>query len=272
VVNILNRLSILIGILIIFVPCTLTAFNLQMEDSFDIPGLANDIVVLDFSVENENGYLEIAATDCSNIVIYSADTDEVVFSTAIDPAYSITHILFDDVNRDSIPDIIIGTESRYFSYQTCTTLVQLYDGASNYLSIDSNIYVTPISPSFAFHPSLRMFYSTDWNGDGYNDLLISLDSLLIANTMYSFYEKIEGRTYCYYSFPDSLMEMKFDHALISKPILAPDILSPFVLIATCHSGYYTDLGDDIFEKNIHGMIINLDGEISSLALLNQVDF
>ncbi len=273
--NNFNFPSMLFVLSLILFPFSISAFNLQVEESYDIPGLTDPIVALDFNTGNDNGNLRIAATDGSNIVVYSTNTDELIFSTTIDPNYNITHIIFDDVNRDHVPDIVVGAETRcYYEDFICSTMVQIYDGAVNFQSVDYNIYTSHTSLLSSIHTDLRMLESLDWDRDGYNELLISVDSLLVAYyPVYgNIFEEIVGKTYFYNSFPDSLLDLDLNKYLISKPIQLPFNMGSNTMIATRHRGYYTDIGDDVKDIEHTGVLINNAGLISELASKAQPDF
>ena len=189
------------------------------ELSFTIPGLTGPIEQFYFNDINNDNIPEVLVTDGEILILYSISLDSILFSDSIPPTiapYILSEnykILFDDVNRDSMPDILFARYSQiqdtipYFS-TTYSVDLNFYDASTNYENLSIiNLYTDTLqSINFIIESSgLSILRSFDINKDGYNELLVSFESFY--EQLWGFtLEAVEtnGKSINYYSFPDSI--------------------------------------------------------------------
>ena len=190
------------------------------ELSFSIPGLTNAVEQFAFNDIDNDNIPEVLATDGSILVLYSIAKDSILFTDTI-PARTDTleivinyRILFDDINRDSIPDILYAryfSDSEYFGLYPIKAHCEIifFDG-SNYnnsqiIDLDPLVSDQTTVGSDGWQGNLYL-KSIDINGDYYNELVISfktIDSYFDYLYTYS-YVNTDGINILYNSFPDSL--------------------------------------------------------------------
>ncbi len=182
------------------------SIDLIEEVSFTVRGLSGQIEQIKFNDIDGDGFPEVLASDGQDIVLYSVTGDSVVFAVPLDTAYLARPINFrielGDVNRDSIGDVVVGYcgfDSWLFDHDHRFIA---YDGASQFQQADS-----VFARSYGYHmwgpsyvPGITAFQALDFDGDGYNELLVSFDS----SQGWSDAQLTVGSTHLYHAFPDSL--------------------------------------------------------------------
>ncbi len=185
---------------------TEASIELVEEANFTVRGLSEQIEQIKFNDIDGDGFPEVLASDGQDIVLYSVTGDSVVFAIPIDTAYLARPINYrielGDVNRDSVVDVVVGYcgfDSWMFHHDHRFIA---YDGASQFLQADS-----VFAQSYGYHmwgpsfvPGITAFQALDFDGDGYNELLISYDSSMGVGD----YQGTVGSTHLYHAFPDSL--------------------------------------------------------------------
>ncbi|NOY88679.1 MAG: hypothetical protein GXO93_04705, partial [FCB group bacterium] len=219
-------------------PILSATISFSLQGDFVIPGLSKTIEQMQFNYQRGVNQPEVLASDGENIVLYSPAFDSIVFSASLENNYFSYQILFADINRDSVPDILIGY---YFDRQTYQgdTVCQLifYDGARHYQKTDSlffeNVHTSSLFLNSPFQfVSLKAF---DTDSDGYNELFFSYDQQHLWEFNGTSSLATMGKTILYRSFPDA--------EIWQKPILFNNINFLFngsdtnYLIATCYENF-----------------------------------
>jgi len=239
-----KRIVVFTGLILVIFSSQITAtVDLNLEHTFTLP-MAGEI---DFNDLENDGSCEVLIVHDSSIVLYSPLLDQTLFSTTIDSAYTyyIDKSLFEDVNHDLIPDILILLIFNY--YNPVYYKVIMYDGASNFQNMATVMHTAPLSFGLIYQ-QLRTFDVMDWNNDGYNNLIISLDSITEISGSDSM--KISGYTFTYFSFPDSIINTKYDTMSLSNILEIPASFNLGTFAATRHLGTWTgDIGEPPFYEN-----------------------
>ncbi len=143
-----------------------------------ISGLAGPIEQVKFNDINGDGTIEALVSDGAKVALYSLYDETIVFQSTIDAGAFSYCILFDDVNRDHMPDILIGTYFENGCFQRDTVCrVEVYDGASGYTGADTLYFEAEIDFENGLQSPSSFVYleSFDISGDGYNELFLSFD-------------------------------------------------------------------------------------------------
>ncbi len=182
---------VLVGCLLaLYLPLVTEAgIGFRFERAFDIPALGKSPTEAKF-VRSVSGDEQLfLATDGDAVVLSSTTTGEVIFCRKVTEAGEICRdIHFADVNRDTVPDLIVGLiGERKFR-------VLLLDGRSNYR--DSQSVSLRLANSTSCVPN-SYFTLTDLNGDKFVELLISADTSTGDG-------RLTGLTRLYSSFPKSI--------------------------------------------------------------------
>ena len=177
------------GLVLGLVTCPSVCGDLVPLVSFDIPGITGQIDRIEFADIDGDDIAEVLAGDGKIAVLYSVTRQKVLFTTTIHRPYDIE---LADINRDLSVDIC----------KNCGGLVTCYFGAFNYL--DSATQLFPADGSWTgYGVSEVTVKAEDIDSDGYNELLVSSDSLF--NRPDPFFGQVTvGSAYLFRIFPDSL--------------------------------------------------------------------
>jgi Secretion system C-terminal sorting domain len=100
-------ISILVPILLLTFSSAHSTIQMYLDKSFTIPG-TNPITQLQFADWDRDGIPEVAALSSDSVVVYSITGDSIIFSYRNESIQANpVSILFADVTRDSIPDLVL---------------------------------------------------------------------------------------------------------------------------------------------------------------------
>ncbi|MBU8933857.1 MAG: T9SS type A sorting domain-containing protein [candidate division Zixibacteria bacterium] len=222
--------------------------SLKLEATYVVPGLAQDIRYVKFNDIDGDGLMELLISEGENVLLYSPALDSILFQYQVTEAY-LGQILFADVNRDSVPDVVIGTYAEG-TYSTWVITLNTFDGSSGFVA------VSPLNVSVNKTMILMQHFITDLkafdiNRDGYNEVLFSFDSLWAGTA-----EQVVGSTRLYHSLPDSLIwRGKFEISDARLGQYAEDA----VVIASRRTAYAIDHFVHEQSEDIFPIIFNSDG-------------
>ena len=180
--------------------------ELSQTATYYVPGLTGIIQQTKFNDGNADGAPEMLVSDGNKIALYAPADNAILFESPINAGVKNHAVMYEDIDRDQVPDILIGYyfENGAFSLDTVCR-VTTYDGASNYLSAESLYFEADIdftvdtqSPS-----SFVAFSSYDISGDGYRDLFFSFDRCRLTPFIDNHIQVTAGQTSLYSSFPDA---------------------------------------------------------------------
>jgi len=125
--------KIVISFSIIFIGVLIAATDIHAVDfvekaSFQITGLT-EIDDLKFNDINLDGYREVFANDDTAVVLFSLRNDSLYFLDTLSAPEDVAYIrvLFKDVNRDLIPDMLIAiTPTLYLSIEQSVDFIDGY--------------------------------------------------------------------------------------------------------------------------------------------------
>lgn len=178
------------------------------EQTIVLPNVHGKVRVFRFQDITSDNIPEIAFGDDSAVTVYSITADSVIWRIPISyDTLNAYDLLFDDCNRDSIPDLVIVGWGRPYSWpeqQHCSIL--LFDGASSLTHLESVEFYGPYYEPWMLwcDNDIGVARIEDLNGDGYNELLFSYHKTSGLNSNPLYQQSTAGQTLLYYSFPDSL--------------------------------------------------------------------
>lgn len=234
-------------LLITIVSPSFATVDLMLDQTFTVPIFG----AIDFN--DIDGAVEVLIVSNDDIVIYSPLLDQVLFTTTIDSTdkYYVDRVLFEDVNHDHISDIIFLL--RWLTFNPVNFKITMYDGASDFQNVVSVMHTAPLSFGTVFQ-QFRSLDVIDWNNDGYNNLVISLDSISEISGTDSM--KISGCTYTYYSFPDSIIATEYDTMSLSNIIEIPSTYDLGAFTATRHIDHWSGIPGEMPVYNSKGVVIS----------------
>jgi hypothetical protein len=104
--------------------------------TFSVPGLTDSITQVEFNDIDGDGFPEVLATDRLSVVLYSITGDSVIFTDSLLRQGFPTELLLEDVNRDSIADIVVAmydpTHPLGSNGNDSAAVLIGYDGADSY--------------------------------------------------------------------------------------------------------------------------------------------
>ncbi|UCG62380.1 MAG: T9SS type A sorting domain-containing protein [Candidatus Zixiibacteriota bacterium] len=173
--------------------------------TYYVPGLTSAIKQVSFNDLNGDGTVEMLASDGQRVLLYSSTNETVLFETTIDAGAVDHSIVFDDVDRDHIPDILIGCYFENGTFERDTVCrVDIYYGASLYTNADTLFFEADIdfevglqSPS-----SFVCLEGLDVTGDGYRELFVAYDQCRLASLPFGHVQTTSGLTCLYAGFPE----------------------------------------------------------------------
>lgn len=231
-----------------FAPLTIVLFlgflalmtNVQAEltpyYSYTVPRLSNPIQQIDLADVDGDGTAEVLAFDGARFVLYSLADDSTYFDisldsivTSMDPTncveeYVAARILLADVNRDSLVDaaILVGLPCAPGNPYT-SSLVTRYVLAFIDDVASGSEPAAALEMEFESHLGFGMLDAIDLEGDGYNNLIVSVDSSVFWEIPPSLaWDYSFGKTLIYHSFPDSLISQVEAVVTAAWPITASD--------------------------------------------------
>ncbi|MEW6411124.1 MAG: FlgD immunoglobulin-like domain containing protein [Candidatus Zixiibacteriota bacterium] len=152
--------------------------SLTAAAEFTVPGFTRPIEKIKFNDINSDSNPEILAADGETMVLYSPSDWSTLLNIPLTDNYTDYAILFDDINRDSIPDIVLAY---YFECRTIlpdtACRIYVYDGASGYTLTDSAHYDagTMVTTDRTSPFKWVTLAALDVTGDGYNELFCGFD-------------------------------------------------------------------------------------------------
>jgi hypothetical protein len=187
--------------------------------TYTIPGLSGSIHTFDLADVDGDGSAEVLASDGDDIVLYSPVSDSTYFDinldsivTSMNTTYCLEEIvdvrlLLADVNRDSLVDaaILIGLPCAPFNpYNSMTSYRYLIAFVDDVTS--GNQLSAALEMEFESAQGIGLLDAIDVDGDGYNNLILSVDSSEYSEIGVSIQWDVSyGKTLVYHSFPDSAM-------------------------------------------------------------------
>lgn len=257
--------SLLLTSGLIWIMCSAPAFasiELVHQLTFSVPGLSGPIEQTKFKDINNDGFPEVLASDGEKLVLYSISLDSVLLSAAMDSGLWNYRILLDDVNRDSLADVVVADCQWYLIGSPCTVSVALYDGSSGYTQTSSTTYTTTSSITWLAWLGITALDAMDINNDGYNELFLAFDSIAGSGSLF-ITEWTAGTTYLYNSFPDSICWQR--NFLISDVAYLATVNDTDLFIATRYKNYSTQLGPDCASQDRYIVLFDSSGEIIETA-------
>jgi len=187
------------------------------EQTFTVPGLTDSIHQLAWGDIDGDGVPEVLIGDQHTIMLWSLSQGEMIFSIAVDSLLSLildttqSRSFFEyrldlgDVNRDSVQDVCIALSAPLLLTHNgdTTSVVVVFDGAGGYTTraVDYHTDKDCMLPA----SGLSAFQAVDVNGDGYQELLLSRDSLDCWSYISWSQWFYTGSTCLYHHFPDSIL-------------------------------------------------------------------
>ncbi len=218
----------------LIIPCAAADaayIEFQPVQTYIIPG-AGSIQYARFNDLDLDHSPEVLAIDTDKVVLYSPTLDSVLYSMLIGPAGS-RQVIFDDVNRDGVPDVVEGSADETGAIPAYAR-INMVDGLSIWLGFPQILtreYFIEQEPVW-LSSTLGFLKAADVNLDGKSELLFSYDT---AYSNYSWDYEFGGITRCYYSFPDSLLWRRPQMFLGLWPLGSGNWLT------SVYGGYYNDL-------------------------------
>lgn len=241
-----KSISIMAALFFLICACPVTAQEFEFVEfmSFNVPGIT-EISDFDFGDLDGDGFPEILAVSSDSIFLYSSEIDSILLSKdlGLDNFWGNFRFLFADVNRDSIPDIIIGK----YSIMENELQIEFFNGADilngNYLP---QIYIYP-SSTYWYSPflNLSILDAMDLNCDGYNEMILSYDSSIIRSIAPVGDGTLTGNTHIYHSFPDSI---HINNKLaVTGPVISLSSYGEKIIVRQQY-GWFSEIGPD---RSVH---------------------
>lgn len=202
----LGELAVLvIGCLLFSGQSGYCATSFRLEHSYQLPTIHGRIQELRFVAVDRNGTTGLLIRDSLDVTLFSLSGDSAIASIPLD-TMTFWKLAFADVNRDSIPDLVIGSlASRPNSFPATIAILRLYDGATGYQWTSSDSFLTSVSgPQGPLGVAAGLLDAADLDGDGYNELMVSIDSTYDNMDMSGDIIWSESaHSFGYYSFPST---------------------------------------------------------------------
>ncbi len=215
----MRRLLQILTVLTISATSAFAQLGVSIERTITLPnthGLVRNIVFQDYDFD---GTSEVAFWDDSSIAVYSITGDSILWSITVPTRDDVSEalnwrgvtrqLLFDDCNRDSIPDLVAFTWGYFIRINGDIGNTAFFDGASGF-TVDTLIAL----PNQIEYPVIYMLCDptngsaviADFDGDGYKELLRSYANIG-AYPGPPFHVYVYGASRHYYSFPDSTQRL-----------------------------------------------------------------
>jgi hypothetical protein len=180
------------------------SLNLRQEYSFVVKGLSDNILDFQFDPLVTNGEPNILVRTVSEAIVYSPTFDSILVRIPSDSIVS-SKMLFADVNRDSVCDIVF---SRNVSggIEITNQVIYMFDGASGFSSVSCDTLFGTAWCNTSGLCGIPILQAEDINGDGYRELIVSVDSTKEEIDVSGYVIRYTGIGYtvCYNKFPDSI--------------------------------------------------------------------
>ncbi|PWB68261.1 hypothetical protein C3F09_12015, partial [candidate division GN15 bacterium] len=235
--------------------------NFQLDRTFTIPDLSGSVNQMRFNDIDGDGVPEVLARNADKVVLYSISGDSIIFSADPDSGYEISAIELADVNRDSVADVVY-TSRRYVDSLVFPTpliaVTKCLSGASAFAKVAEDI----ISGSTSSWGSVATLAATDIDLDGYNEMLVSVDSVYSYMLFGIWWEYwTVGRNVVYRSFP-SPKSVRAGYITGFKPERWPD--GQTAVVQSNYGEYYSEVGVDKY--SVRGSAAIVDSAEASHAL------
>ncbi len=257
--------SALIAVIIVATSTYAASPEMSPVGVYYVPGCAGIIEQVQFNDADSDGLPEILACDGEKLILYSAGTDDILFESLLDPRHTDYTILFDDINRDLTPDILVGYYYGNGGLPPDTVCrLEFYDGASNFTVSESLFFEAeidnadaPRSPS-----SFVTLRSFDLADDGFRQLLFSYDRYRVTTFGDLRILATTGETSLYYSLGSQLGWNRPILLKDAKALEAPD--GTPVIVGTRYDNLVLSSGD--VRTNAWVDLLSSDGDsIMSIA-------
>ncbi len=241
----MRRIFAFLSIIILLAVSNLIASDIQfpLQISFTVPGLSGQITQIKFNDINGDGFPEVLATDGNRAVLYSITEDSILYSVDSDSGCQFVATMFKDVTRDSIPDLVLGSQMNDNIYHVILGFrIDLFDGANNYALFTKTMSLGDINA--LYFDGFGSLSAIDLNSDGYNELMFSCSGIVEGWYLgLWYYSYTVGRMFSYSHFPDSMLWQNNAYATdIDQFETAPG--SNAVWITTSYSSFREMSGTD----------------------------
>jgi hypothetical protein len=199
------RLKILV-MGIVFVPLLFSfpeaSVEFVLDQQFTVPGSARPVTRFIMGDIDNDLLPEALLLVGSTTYLFSISGDSTIFENTAEGTQTVQAIALGDVNRDSIPDVIISTLE---SPQTGKSISRVFawDGASQFTSVES--YTTDtLNHGQYFAIARHLLTVLDLDNDGYNELVFSYDSSSCLNPSDCLSEALARGTVVFRGFPNTI--------------------------------------------------------------------
>ncbi len=242
------------------------------DQTFIIPGFSS-VDDFRFADINSDGKFEILVRQKAYVAFYASEFDSILWEYDLDPA-QFYGILAADITRDSIVDIIVGRYIQNSEYSDSSVTIDIFDGATKWA--DMTRYYSPTvsysgywGPYFHYqsYGGFTIFNTCDINGDGYNEFLVSYGNKVFETNSLEYRETVNGRTWMYYHYPDSLI---WQFGMLCEN--ARPVNPGYSNLLTANSRYYlshTGHGPDYYESRLNLRLLSESG--TSLLLSHPLE-
>ncbi len=254
------------------------SIELVEEQTYIIPDIS---VIKDFRFADieSDGKPEILVREMTHLVFYAPESDSVLWEYDLEPAM-LYGILAADITRDSVVDIVVGCYNQEgLEFYDSAVTIDIFDGAAGW-DMTRHYHPTVKYSSywgeyFSYHPygGFTIFDAYDVNGDGYNEFLVSYGNKVSETHTggLEFLETINGRTWMYFQYPDSI---QWQYGMLCDS--ARPINSEYSNMLTANNQYYfshTGHGPDYLTSCQNLILLDQDGAADILTHpLETVDY
>lgn len=231
-----------------------------------LPDMTGHILQAKFNDVDGDGFPEVLVTDGDSIYLYSVSSSNYKLITPVDTAYWLGDILFDDVDRDSLPDIVFELWPKQNFEESI--LLRGFSSSDNYSMVRSASFGSLSSPFGIGVPPLfsaGLLAAVDSDGDGYNELLYSYDSIICSGCFLFLETYISiGNTFHFQSFPDSIWWSKNDVFVDISTVDANTDSSRTIVTSHSYSQYFGHGADwSVISSRLE--LFNVNGNINYLS-------
>ncbi len=201
------------------------SLGLTPERTETIPELTGRIYQAAVADLDGDGINDLIACDFRRVAARSSSDGSALFSFDLMSDVLDAEFLIADVNRDSIPDLVIG---QYFDYAfmppDTVCRVDLFDGASGFIQHDSCFYTIQRTGSEHLLSPVNIIElaADDYDSDGYNELRVGYSSYRIYQMLDSWRLNSNGANVTYHSFPDETDTSENGFACDRIEFMTPD--------------------------------------------------
>jgi hypothetical protein len=201
--------------------------------SYTVPGLSNSVQQIDLADVDGDGSAEVLVFDGQDFVLYSPAGESTLATFNVDSIFAsltagdcedamvASRLLLADIDRDSLVDVALLLSELCVS----NPYLQTYD--ARYLAVLADDVATGAAPVLALDfrcestLGIGYFGAVDIDGDGYDNLVISVDSSQYWDYgVLMQFDNSYGKTLIYHSFPDSLISQVEAVVTAAWPVVA----------------------------------------------------